>query len=805
MSLYSKRPRFQFSNFATDDFTSEKIDWRSFGTVRGMDRVRCKRPPARGRGRAGHCHERYRTRSVSFSGLTPNEPYRLKRRRLSVAPGSGKGRTDRYGGGQGDRARRYSMSAVPRCRLQVLSRVPGGSISDPLNLQAIGRGEELPDPPALPEPDPKRFDKPVNNFIPTNHEDPLGLTQREDDQTPVCLPYNVNKRKRVRARKKDPAVAASGEVPTYQSSSTTADSSSIPPHTAATSSVPSTTDGAIDQHVSAQLSACVASNSEASEKHKLTAATEEPDLKVCPGKDTVKVSASHGTKTSLTDAVEEEAGLSGMPSDGVQSSGHSITRDAEPHKSDSAKLSISSVAQSGLQSISSSDSQSICDVETDVPSKEISEMFDKISKKQRQASRSTCPPPSQSHSGNKRMYHQKHLMGHFRMGQTEQYNSRLEYERVMKQEQQRSRMYPVLQSPIDEEERREVPRDRKSLMKALRIEPFGKEERERVIKEQEKKERDFKRLWRYPNLKSPAEEEQSSKDKQSSMETLEIDTNLSANISPDKSRGRSVLRGPPSRTVDSIVSPVLRPDPAQIRKRRRTVSECSREAAAGATKALYFRRSSSPDVSTTGTPRKMRRLSFGSGGSKVKKQDDESKAPTPVKFAKNPVFKHGNYSRYYGYRTPDMEPDLRLEYFKLEWFEGKDVLDIGCNAGHVTLAVAKLFHPQKIVGMDIDPNLIRAARQNIKRYQNLANKDEMKKYPISMTEYGPIEPLPALTNPSNFFPKNIMFMQVRRLLLGSKTFLKNLCQSKTYPRIYIHRGIFRTNVLSYTKLIGHLT
>lgn len=160
----------------------------------------------------------------------------------------------------------------------------------------------------------------------------------------------------------------------------------------------------------------------------------------------------------------------------------------------------------------------------------------------------------------------------------------------------------------------------------------------------------------------------------------------------------------------------------------------------------------------------------------MKKQEEETKTPTPMKFAKNPVFKHGNYSRYYGYRTPEMEPDLRLQYFRLEWFEGKDVLDIGCNAGHVTLAVAKLFHPQKIVGMDIDPNLIRAARQNIKRFQNLANKDEMKKYPVSMTEYGPIEPLPALTNPSNFFPKNIMFMQVSAQVHNFVVWAEGLCQ-----------------------------
>jgi 7SK snRNA methylphosphate capping enzyme len=49
---------------------------------------------------------------------------------------------------------------------------------------------------------------------------------------------------------------------------------------------------------------------------------------------------------------------------------------------------------------------------------------------------------------------------------------------------------------------------------------------------------------------------------------------------------------------------------------------------------------------------------------------------------------------------------LRLRSFWREWFENKDVLDIGCNAGHVTLCVARDFNPKQIVGIDIDPKLI---------------------------------------------------------------------------------------------------
>eukprot|EP00842_Homolaphlyctis_polyrhiza_P001762 jgi/Hompol1/2587/HPOL_002960-RA len=45
-----------------------------------------------------------------------------------------------------------------------------------------------------------------------------------------------------------------------------------------------------------------------------------------------------------------------------------------------------------------------------------------------------------------------------------------------------------------------------------------------------------------------------------------------------------------------------------------------------------------------------------------------------------------------------------------EWFRHKRVLDIGCNAGSVTVAIGMLFSPVWIEGVDIDPLLIRKAR-----------------------------------------------------------------------------------------------
>ncbi|XP_058280328.1 7SK snRNA methylphosphate capping enzyme [Hirundo rustica] len=96
------------------------------------------------------------------------------------------------------------------------------------------------------------------------------------------------------------------------------------------------------------------------------------------------------------------------------------------------------------------------------------------------------------------------------------------------------------------------------------------------------------------------------------------------------------------------------------------------------------------------------------------------KPKPPGKAAQRPrhqvrKFQYGNYCKYYGYRNPDVE-DARLRVLRPEWFAGKEVLDVGCNVGHLTLSIAKRWAPAKVVGLDIDGRLIRSARQNIRHY-----------------------------------------------------------------------------------------
>ncbi|KAK2911358.1 hypothetical protein Q8A67_003491 [Cirrhinus molitorella] len=79
-------------------------------------------------------------------------------------------------------------------------------------------------------------------------------------------------------------------------------------------------------------------------------------------------------------------------------------------------------------------------------------------------------------------------------------------------------------------------------------------------------------------------------------------------------------------------------------------------------------------------------------------------------------FQYGNYNKYYGYRNPGLSEDPRIRVMNPEWFRGKEVLDLGCNTGHLTLSIAKNWRPARIVGLDIDAGLIHAARQNIRHY-----------------------------------------------------------------------------------------
>ncbi len=157
---------------------------------------------------------------------------------------------------------------------------------------------------------------------------------------------------------------------------------------------------------------------------------------------------------------------------------------------------------------------------------------------------------------------------------------------------------------------------------------------------------------------------------------------------------------------DEVVPPILprrrshpsslssAPQPSKHRKRRRTTSRSERLSI---------------------TPRVEHSQAFHTpvvGGVSGAPPPRTKKAPhkTPR------TFQYGSYSRYYGYRTPSPSVDPRLAVFRPEWFRGKKVLDVGCSTGHVTLAIAGHWSPERVLGIDIDGALVRIARQNLRHF-----------------------------------------------------------------------------------------
>lgn len=177
--------------------------------------------------------------------------------------------------------------------------------------------------------------------------------------------------------------------------------------------------------------------------------------------------------------------------------------------------------------------------------------------------------------------------------------------------------------------------------------------------------------------------------------------------------------------------------------------------------------------------------------------DKKKKSQQPNFKSKNARFQYGNYNRYYGYRNPNGDLDPRLGIFlqRKHIFCGKDVLDIGCNIGHITLSVAKDLGAHSVTGIDIDKSLINIARKNIKHYVNCGqspcNTDDTNPkdvdvsfFPISMPIlYGPVD-VPGFTKQNHKgFPYNVTFVQVSFLNLKLKQINKNMKFDRILPLV----------------------
>eukprot|EP00798_Chlamydomonas_sp_ICE-L_P016496 gene16496-22723_t len=98
----------------------------------------------------------------------------------------------------------------------------------------------------------------------------------------------------------------------------------------------------------------------------------------------------------------------------------------------------------------------------------------------------------------------------------------------------------------------------------------------------------------------------------------------------------------------------------------------------------------------------------------------QEQGPSKKKKDKHELFTNGNYHGYYGYRLGHGDEcvahyyeDARLKLFQACWFEGRDVLDVGCNEGVITIELPPSF----------PPTICLAACRNLQQMRTMVQKE----------------------------------------------------------------------------------
>jgi 7SK snRNA methylphosphate capping enzyme len=83
--------------------------------------------------------------------------------------------------------------------------------------------------------------------------------------------------------------------------------------------------------------------------------------------------------------------------------------------------------------------------------------------------------------------------------------------------------------------------------------------------------------------------------------------------------------------------------------------------------------------------------------------------------------KHGNYRNYYFHRTATI-PDARLSLLPRDIFQHRAVLDLGCNAGKLTIETCKYLGASHALGIDLDSVLIKRAEEEYRKVRDEQSK-----------------------------------------------------------------------------------
>ena len=227
--------------------------------------------------------------------------------------------------------------------------------------------------------------------------------------------------------------------------------------------------------------------------------------------------------------------------------------------------------------------------------------------------------------------------------------------------------------------------------------------------------------------------------------SLQVDVSIKDDMQLDKPADDTGtdLSAKHKRVIDHIVSPVI-PQRTPKWKRRRTASESQTETA---TEDKLRESLDGVKVEKALARHKRRNLS----GQMVVPH-------VPVHFRLNDwIFSHGNYS---GNGTVlGAYDDDRLAYFSDEMFSGKDVLDIGCGIGHISLCLARDFGAHRVVGMDSDQKVVDTALKNKCHYASSVLPN-IERFPLAIRRrLGPLV-APQLLPSSDLFPHNVTFLLV---------------------------------------------
>ncbi|XP_054912033.1 7SK snRNA methylphosphate capping enzyme-like isoform X2 [Poeciliopsis prolifica] len=167
------------------------------------------------------------------------------------------------------------------------------------------------------------------------------------------------------------------------------------------------------------------------------------------------------------------------------------------------------------------------------------------------------------------------------------------------------------------------------------------------------------------------------------------------------------------------------------------------------------------------------------GGAKTSRCGGPGLGSSPTSERKTARRRYRHRCRYYGYYgfygdsqegRVGAEPDPRLHLLQADWFRDRTVLDLGCGAGHMTLAIARSFNPAHILGVELDGRLVHAARQNVRHFLShdlvASHRQEVMRVapplPVSFRiSRGPLSAPPLLppSSSSSRFPDNITFIQ----------------------------------------------